>query len=195
MQQPKDSRLLKTENRWQAQQLFNEKIANGTMTKEELENTPTCLRNFDEAEAAIYAKADQDFAIQTEVSSILDSVVNQVIDSSKPPLFGPRPMTIGGSSIFRDPNYDCDGNPIDTEEDYNEKDARELSTNKWDKIEFDWQIWTTPREYHELIDGYAYLPPVEDLKPPKGLKREVAEILHDEKEEKEKKSPCQCILM
>ena len=100
MQQPKDSRLLKTENRWQAQQLFNEKIANGTMTKEELENTPTCLRNFDEAEAAIYAKADQDFAIRTEVSSILDSVVNQVIDASKPPLFGPRPMTIGGSSII-----------------------------------------------------------------------------------------------
>ena len=163
----------------EAQQLFNEKIANGTMTKEELENTPTCLRHFDEAEDAIL-KADQDLAIKTEVRSLLDRVVNQVIDLP-PPLFGPRPMTIGGSSIFRDPNYDYDGNPIDydgnpidPEEDYNEKDARELRTNTWDKIEFDWQNHTTPREYHEVI--------VEDLKPPKGLKRHVAMVLHDEEE-------------
>ena len=136
----------------EAQQLFNEKIANGTMTKEELENTPTCLRHFDEAEDAIL-KADQDLTIQTEVRSVLDSVVNQVIDPP-PPLFAPRPMTIGGSSIFRDPNYDCDGNPIDTEEDYNEKDARELTATQ-----------------------------VEDLKPPKGLKRNVAQVLCDEEDE------------
>ena len=151
MQQPKDSRLLKTENRWRAQQLFDDKIASGTMTKEELENTPSCLRHFDELEAAIYAKADQDMVIRTEVRSVLDSVVNQVIDLP-PPLFGPRPMTIGGSSIFRDPNYDCDGNPIYPEEDYNEKEDQ-------------------------------YLPPVEDLKPPKGLKRQVAQVLFDEEEE------------
>ena len=129
----------------EAQQLFNEKIANGTMTKEELENTPTYLRHFDEAEDAIL-KADQDLTIQTEVRSVLDSVVNQVIYLS-PPLFGPRPMTIGGSSIFRDPNYDCDGNPIDN---------------------------------------------VEDLKPPKGLKRQVAQVLHDEEKEK---NDNWCILM
>ncbi len=136
----------------EAQQLFNEKIANGTMTKEELENTPIYLRHFDEAEDAIL-KADQDLTIQTEVRSVLDSVVNQVIYLS-PPLFGPRPMTIGGSSIFRDPNYDCDGNPIDHEEDYNEKDARELTATQ-----------------------------VEDLKPPKGLKRNVAQVLCDEEDE------------
>ena len=63
-------------------------------------------------------------------------------------------MTIGGSSIFRDPNYDCDGNPIDHEEDYNEKDARELTATQ-----------------------------VEDLKPPKGLKRNVAQVLCDEEDE------------
>lgn len=174
----------------EAQQLFNEKIANGTMTKEELENTPTCLRHFDEAEDAIL-KADQDLAISTEVRSVLDSVVNQVIDPP-PPLFGPRPMTIGGSSIFRDPNYDCDGNPIYPEEDYNEKDARELSTNKWDKIESDWQNHTTPREYHEVIEGDPYLPPVEDLKPPKGLNQHVAQVLYDEEEEE---NDGWCILM
>lgn len=173
-----------TKERQEAQQLFDDKITSGTMTKEELENTPSCLRHFDELEAAIYAKADQAsrLAIRKEVRSVLDSVVNQVIDLP-PPLFGPRPMTIGGSSIFRDPNYDCDGNPIDPEEDYNEKDARELRTNKWDKIESDWQNHTTPREYHEVIEGDPYLPPVEDLKPPKSLKRQVAQVLHDEEAE------------
>lgn len=41
-----------------AQQAFDEKIANGTMSKEELLNTPKCLRNFDEAEDAILEKDD-----------------------------------------------------------------------------------------------------------------------------------------
>jgi hypothetical protein len=35
------------------QQIFDEKIASGNMTKEELENTPTHLRHFDEREEAI----------------------------------------------------------------------------------------------------------------------------------------------
>ena len=102
-------------------------------------------------------------------------------------VFAERPRTIGGSSIFRDPNYDHDGNPIvseekkdwgdlvtcDEEEEYSEKDERELRTNKWDKIESPWQNWTTPREYHEVINGYPYLPAEEggELKPTKGLKR------------------------
>ena len=183
-----------TKERQEAQQLFNEKIASGTMTKEELDNTPTCLRHFDEAEAEIYFVASQtnaSLSVETEVRSVLDSVVNQVIDLP-PPLFGPRPMTIGGSSIFRDPNYDCDGNPIDHEEDYNEKDARELRTNKWDKIEFDWQNHTTPREYHEVIEEDSYLPPVEDLKPPKGLKRHVAQVLCDEEDDE---NTDWCVLM
>ena len=41
-----------------AQQEFNERVANGTMTKEELLNAPNCLRNFDEAEDAILEKDD-----------------------------------------------------------------------------------------------------------------------------------------
>jgi hypothetical protein len=35
---------------------FIERVANGTMTKEELLNAPKCLRNFDEAEDAILAQ-------------------------------------------------------------------------------------------------------------------------------------------
>ena len=42
----------------EAQRVFNEKIANGTMSKEELLNTPKCLRNFDEEEDAILEKDD-----------------------------------------------------------------------------------------------------------------------------------------
>jgi len=38
--------------------IFDEKIANGTMTKEELERTPTCLRHFDEREFAIEEAED-----------------------------------------------------------------------------------------------------------------------------------------
>ena len=43
-----------------AQQEFNERVANGTMTKEELLNAPTCFRSFDEAEDAILAQSDED---------------------------------------------------------------------------------------------------------------------------------------
>jgi len=35
------------------QQIFDEKIASGNMTKEELESTPACLRHFDDDEFAI----------------------------------------------------------------------------------------------------------------------------------------------
>ena len=42
------------------QQDFNERVANGTMTKEELLNAPTCLRSFDEAEDAILAQSDEE---------------------------------------------------------------------------------------------------------------------------------------
>ena len=73
-----------------------------------------------------------------------------------PPILGPRPMTIGGSSIFRDPNYDHDCNPIAVRN--------------------------------------AVLEEIRLLKPPRGLKRNVAEMCYDE-EKKEKKNPCRCILM
>ena len=43
-----------------AQQEFNERVANGTMTKEELLNAPTCFRSFDEAEDAILAQSDEE---------------------------------------------------------------------------------------------------------------------------------------
>ena len=76
-----------------------------------------------------------------------------------PPTLGPRPMTIGGSSIFRDPNYDTDGNPI-------------IAKNA------------------VLTEEEIRL-----LKPPTGIKRQVAEMLYDEQEEKKEKNVCRCILM
>lgn len=57
---PQHRRSSRIESKMQkeAQRVFNEKIANGTMSKEELLNTPKCLRNFDEAEDAILEKDD-----------------------------------------------------------------------------------------------------------------------------------------
>ena len=54
-----------------AQQIFDEKIANGTMTKEELENTPTCLRHFDEAEDAILNADQNDFQLFNDEPGVL----------------------------------------------------------------------------------------------------------------------------
>lgn len=50
-----EARMKKT-----VQEEFNERVANGTMTKEELLNAPTCLRSFDEAEDAILAQSDEE---------------------------------------------------------------------------------------------------------------------------------------
>ena len=51
------------------QQDFNERVANGTMTKEELLNAPTCLRSFDEAEDAILAQSDEESDEEDSCSS------------------------------------------------------------------------------------------------------------------------------
>ena len=58
------SRMQKT-----VQQEFNERVANGTMTKEELLNAPTCLRSFDEAEDAILAQSDEESDEEDSCSS------------------------------------------------------------------------------------------------------------------------------
>lgn len=59
---PQHRRSARVEARMQktVQQEFNERVANGTMTKEELLNAPTCLRSFDEAEDAILAQSDEE---------------------------------------------------------------------------------------------------------------------------------------
>ena len=59
---PQHRRSARVEARMQktAQQEFNERVANGTMTKEELLNAPKCWRNFDEAEDAILARSDEE---------------------------------------------------------------------------------------------------------------------------------------
>ena len=196
-----------------------------------------------------------DFQLFKDESGVLYN--NEIHDfikiekSTDTALFAERPRTIGGSSIFRDPNYDHDGNPIVSEEKKNcaythwihassenwgdlvtsdeesdeedsdeekewlfqlyhtisEQDKRELSTNKWDKIEFHWQNWTTPREYYEVINGYPYLPEKEELKPkakskwyqyeellkpPVGLKRHDALTYYSDDDEDDKNEDNLC---
>ncbi len=52
-QHRRSSRVSRRATTKTAQQIFDEKIASGNMTKEELENTPTHLRHFDDLEFAI----------------------------------------------------------------------------------------------------------------------------------------------
>ena len=71
-----------------AQQEFNERVANGTMTKEELLNAPTCFRSFDEAEDAILAQSDEESEEETNtvpsaLRLFLDGRVLQKIHSLK----------------------------------------------------------------------------------------------------------------
>ena len=40
--------------------------------------------------------------------------------------------------------------------DNNNQDARELRSNQWENIQYDWQNTTTPRQYYEIIEGYPY---------------------------------------
>mgnify|MGYP004116147195 FL=1 len=73
-----------------------------------------------------------------------------------------------------------------------QQEDRELRTNQWDSIRFNWQNWTTPRQYFEIIESYPYdgpedmeisdseeddLPPLSSLAPPPGLTRQVACVL------------------
>ena len=121
--------------------------------------------HFDEARNC-YRAAIAEKKIAANVSAeVIDDIIDKVHADTKvaevsPPLFASRPMTIGGSSIFRDPNYDHDGNPIT---------ARNAVLTEEE---------------------------IRLLKPPKGLKRHVAEMLYDEEQkEKKEKNVCRCILM
>ena len=71
------------------QQDFNERVANGTMTKEELLNAPTCFRSFDEAEDAILAQSDEESEEEDEDEDdgalIEDPVLLRLIVSKLPP--------------------------------------------------------------------------------------------------------------
>ena len=52
--------------------------------------------------------------------------------------------------------YETDATVIVENNDPEEIERTELRTNVWHQIEFPWQHTTTPREYFETINGYAY---------------------------------------
>ena len=66
-----------------------------------------------------------------------------------------------GSGLANRPDSDEESSD---DEDYDRSDnnarehqnARELRSNQWENIEFNWQNWTTPRQYYEIIEGYPY---------------------------------------
>lgn len=207
---PQHRRSSRIESKMQkeAQRVFNEKIANGTMSKEELLNTPKCLRNFDEAEDAILEKDDgedgyntylyrqeqekkrlressnntrkallkmEKTVIERRIGLMEAEAVMELSDERKRELHQEaqelkcRLMKLEYQKlIYALELVECEItkmiNGTDDEEDepwYDEQDERELRTNKWDTIDSEWKKDTTPREYHEVINGYPYIPPSE----------------------------------
>ena len=117
--------------------------------------------HFDEAKTVTVPPNAEKKMAANVCAEVIDDIIDKVDADTKvaevsPPLFASRPMTIGGSSIFRDPNYDHDINPIT---------ARNAVLTEEE---------------------------IRLLKPPKGLKRHVAEVWYHEDEEK-RKNPCLCI--
>jgi hypothetical protein len=55
-----------------------------------------------------------------------------------------------------DEGYETDATCIVDNDDSDEIDRTELRTNVWHEIEHPWQHFTTPRQYFEVINGYAY---------------------------------------
>uniref|UniRef100_A0A6C0CQ18 Uncharacterized protein n=1 Tax=viral metagenome TaxID=1070528 RepID=A0A6C0CQ18_9ZZZZ len=73
--------------------------------------------HFDEARNCYRAAIAEKKMAANVCSEVIDDIIDKIDADTKvaelsPPLFASRPMTIGGSSIFRDPNYDHYGNPI-----------------------------------------------------------------------------------
>lgn len=190
------------------QQAFDEKIANGTMSKEELLNAPKCLRNFDEAEEAILAKDDGDDGYNTYLyrqeqekkrlressnstrkallkmeKTVIERKIGLMEAEAATDLSNKRKLELHQEAqelkcklmkmqyqklIYALELVESELikmiNGTDDEEDepwYDEQDERELRTNKWDTIDSEWKKDTTPREYHEVINGYPYIPPSE----------------------------------
>ena len=112
------------------------------------------------------------------------------------------PFVFHGFGLANRPNSDSEDSDSDSDSDSDDsmpeleseeqQEDRELRTNQWDSIRFNWQNWTTPRQYFEIMEGNPYdgvedmeisdseeddLPPLSSLAPPPGLTRQVACVL------------------
>ena len=132
---------------------------------------------------------------QSEASYDSDNTEETIIVQSEDRDGRQSPFRFYGFGLANRPNSDSEDSESDSENDSDDsmpelegeeqQDERELRTNQWDSIRFNWQNWCTPRQYFEIIEGYAY-DGVEDMEisdseeslaPPPGLTRQVACVL------------------
>ena len=140
-----------------------------------IEKTQQCIDEFNRSEAS-YNSDD------TEETIIVE---NENRDGRQ------SPAEFQGYGLANRPNSDSEDSDSDSDDDSmpeleseESQEQRELRTNQWDSIRLNWQNWTTPRQYFEIIEGYAYdgVEDMEisddDLAPPRGLQsRAVACVL------------------
>ena len=107
-----------------------------------IEKTQQCIDEFNRSEAS-YNSDD------TEETIIVE---NENRDGRQ------SPAEFQGYGLANRPNSDSEDSDSDSDdEDYDEQqEQRELRTNQWDSIRLNWQNWTTPRQYFEIIEGYPY---------------------------------------
>jgi len=103
---------------------------------------------------------------QSEASYDSDNTEETIIVQSEDRDGRQSPFTFYGFGLANRPNSDSEDSESDSENDSDDsmpelegeeqQDERELRTNQWDSIRFNWQNWCTPRQYFEIIEGYAY---------------------------------------
>ncbi len=149
---------------------------------------------------------------QSEASYNSDDTEETIIVESENRDGRQSPVEFQGYGLANRPDSDEESSDSDDDDDDSmpeldtrgpaQQDERELLTNQWDSIRFNWQNWTTPRQYFEIIEGYPYDGPedmeisddddgppdgfltprerraIENLAPPRGLQpRAVACVL------------------
>ena len=95
---------------------------------------------------------------QSEASYNSDDTEETIIVESENRDGRQSPIEFQGYGLANRPNSDSEDSDSDSDdEDYDEQqEQRELRTNQWDSIRLNWQNWTTPRQYFEIIEGYPY---------------------------------------
>jgi hypothetical protein len=100
---------------------------------------------------------------QSEASYDSDNTEETIIVESENRDGRQSPIEFQGYGLANRPNSDSEDSDSDSDDDSmpeleseESQEQRELRTNQWDSIRLNWQNWTTPRQYFEIIEGYAY---------------------------------------
>jgi len=100
---------------------------------------------------------------QSEASYDSDNTEETIIVESENRDGRQSPIEFQGYGLANRPNSDSEDSDSDSDDDSmpeleseESQEQRELRTNQWDSIRLNWQNWTTPRQYFEIIEGYPY---------------------------------------